>query len=193
MEWRIKWCISWLWKKRHWRLAVKQVVGQHPQTRCTGVLRADGYTGVLRADRRTGVLSADRCGRSRQRRAVVGACRGTREGGRYLPGDVGLPAPPGFAEVLQDGAGLVLLDPLRHHVQDVVHDGRAQLQVKVRLHALLGDRLGHALRVATCEERRRFDTVLFYGCPSPNTATKTLYKVTDASEKKEHTSLVPLK
>ena len=36
--------------------------------------------------------------------------------------------------------------PLRHHVQDVVHDGGAQLQVKVRLDALLCHRLGHALR-----------------------------------------------
>ena len=39
----------------------------------------------------------------------------------YLPGDVGFPASPGFRQVLQDGARLVLLDPLRHHVQDVMH------------------------------------------------------------------------
>lgn len=41
--------------------------------------------------------------------------------------------------MLQDGASLVLLDTLWHHVQDVVHDSRSQLQVKVRLNALLGD------------------------------------------------------
>ena len=40
---------------------------------------------------------------------------------RHLPGDVRLPAPPGLAEVLQDGPRLVLFDPLRHHVDDVVH------------------------------------------------------------------------
>ena len=65
----------------------------------------------------------------------------------HLPGDVGLPAPPGLAEVLQDGPGLVLLDALGHHVQNVVHDGSTQLQVKVGLHALLSHRLGHALGV----------------------------------------------
>jgi hypothetical protein len=59
-----------------------------------------------------------------------------------------LPAAPGLAEVLQDGLGLVLLHALRHHVQDVVHDGRAQLEVVVRLDALLGHRLGNALLVA---------------------------------------------
>lgn len=56
----------------------------------------------------------------------------------YLPGDVGLPAPPSLTEMLQDGARLVLLDALWHHVQDVMHDSRSQLQVKVRLYALLG-------------------------------------------------------
>lgn len=33
-----------------------------------------------------------------------------------LPGNVGLPAPPGLTEVLQNGPGLVLLDAFRHHV-----------------------------------------------------------------------------
>ena len=65
----------------------------------------------------------------------------------HLPGDVGLPAPPGLAEVLQDGPGLVLLDALGHHVQDVVHDSSTQLQVEVGLDTLLGHRLGHALGV----------------------------------------------
>lgn len=55
----------------------------------------------------------------------------------HLPWDVGLPASPGLAQVLQNGAGLVLLDTFRHHVHDVVHDGSAQLEVIVRLHALL--------------------------------------------------------
>ena len=55
--------------------------------------------------------------------------------------------------MLQDGPGLVLLDALGHHVQDVVHDGGTQLQVKVGLHTLLGHRLGHTLGVTSCEER----------------------------------------
>lgn len=39
--------------------------------------------------------------------------------------------------MLQDGAGLVLLDTFWHHVQDVMHHSRSQLQVKVRLDSLL--------------------------------------------------------
>lgn len=34
---------------------------------------------------------------------------------------------------------------LRHHVQDVVHHCRTQLQIKMALHALLSHSLGHAL------------------------------------------------
>lgn len=57
--------------------------------------------------------------------------------------------------MLQDGAGLVLLDALGHHVEDVVHDRSAQFEIKVRLDALLRHRLGHALRVATLELARQ--------------------------------------
>lgn len=39
----------------------------------------------------------------------------------YLPRDVGFPAPPSLTQVLKDGLGLVLLDALWHHVQNVVH------------------------------------------------------------------------
>lgn len=70
---------------------------------------------------------------------------GAGASGTCLPRDIGLPAPPGFAQVLQDGPGLVLLDPLGHHVQDIVHHCRPQLQVKVGLYPLLGDSLGHPL------------------------------------------------
>ena len=75
---------------------------------------------------------------------------GCRKSGN-LPRDVGLPAAEGFGEVLQDRPGLVLLDALRHHVEDVVHDGGAKLEVKVGLDPLLRHRLGHALRVSTLE------------------------------------------
>lgn len=56
----------------------------------------------------------------------------------YLPRDVGLPAPPGLTEMLQNGTSLVLLDALRHHVKDVMHHSCSQLQVKVGLNTLLG-------------------------------------------------------
>ena len=48
------------------------------------------------------------------------------------------------ASYLQDGARLVLLDPLGHHVEDVVHDRRSQLKVKVTLNSLFRHRLGNA-------------------------------------------------
>mmetsp|Transcript_26458 Transcript_26458/g.83860 ORF Transcript_26458/g.83860 Transcript_26458/m.83860 type:complete len:710 (-) Transcript_26458:29-2158(-) len=47
--------------------------------------------------------------------------------------------------MLQDCPGLVGTDAFRHHVDDVVHDGCAQLQVEVALHPLLGDGLRDAL------------------------------------------------
>lgn len=53
--------------------------------------------------------------------------------------------------MLQDRLRLVLLDALGHHVEDVVHDGGAELEVEVRLDALLGDRLGDALGVPALE------------------------------------------
>mmetsp|Transcript_21771 Transcript_21771/g.52021 ORF Transcript_21771/g.52021 Transcript_21771/m.52021 type:complete len:220 (-) Transcript_21771:2237-2896(-) len=62
-----------------------------------------------------------------------------------LPRDVCLPAAPRLAEVLEDGPRFVLLDALWHHVQDVVHDRGAELEIKVALDALLGHGLGHAL------------------------------------------------
>mmetsp|Transcript_62206 Transcript_62206/g.196852 ORF Transcript_62206/g.196852 Transcript_62206/m.196852 type:complete len:623 (-) Transcript_62206:2053-3921(-) len=74
---------------------------------------------------------------------------------RDLPGNVGFPAAPRLREVLKDGARLVLLDALGHHVEDVVHHRRAQLEVEVRLHPLLGDGLGHALGVAPLELPRQ--------------------------------------
>lgn len=39
--------------------------------------------------------------------------------------------------MLQNSPGLVLLDTLRHHVDNVVHNRSAQLQVEVRFDALL--------------------------------------------------------
>ena len=48
---------------------------------------------------------------------------------------------------LQNGPRFVGLDALGHHVQDVVHHRRSQLQVKVGLHPLLRHRLRDTLRV----------------------------------------------
>eukprot|EP00967_Tisochrysis_lutea_P029241 scaffold34137_cov21-Tisochrysis_lutea.AAC.6 len=55
--------------------------------------------------------------------------------------------PPHKYPLTQRAAHLVLLHALGHHVQDVVHDRRAQLQVKVALNALLGHRLGNTLHI----------------------------------------------
>ena len=52
-------------------------------------------------------------------------------GDTHLPGNIGLPAAPGFTEVLQDCPGLVLFDPLRHHVQNVMHHSCPKLKVKM--------------------------------------------------------------
>ena len=47
----------------------------------------------------------------------------------------------------ENGPALVAADAFGHHVQYVVHDTGAQIEVKVTLHALLGDVLGKALGV----------------------------------------------
>lgn len=72
----------------------------------------------------------------------------------YLPGNIGLPAPPSLTQVLQDGSGFVLFDPFWHHVQDVVHHSCPELQVEVRLHALLRDSLCDTLRVTAWKKQR---------------------------------------
>ena len=70
--------------------------------------------------------------------------------------------------MLKNGAGLVLLDALGHHVQNVVHDGslhieigskedtnggfvmtNAELKIEMTLNTLLGHGLGNALAVAS--------------------------------------------
>ena len=71
-----------------------------------------------------------------------------------LPGNVGLPAAPGFRQMLQNGSGFVLFDTFGHHVQDVVHDGGAELQIKVGFDPLLRHSLGHTFRVTAFELTR---------------------------------------
>ena len=53
--------------------------------------------------------------------------------------------------MLQDGTGLVLFDTFGHHIENIVHDGRSELQIKVGLDTLLRHSFGDALRVATFE------------------------------------------
>ena len=57
--------------------------------------------------------------------------------------------------MLQNGPGLVLLDALWHHVQDVMHHGCSQLQIEVGLDPLLGDRFGDALGMSSLELTRQ--------------------------------------
>ena len=70
---------------------------------------------------------------------------------RHVPDRVRLEAPPRLAQVLQNRARLVGLDALGHHVDNVVHDRRSELEIKVTLDSLLGHRLGDALRRTTFE------------------------------------------
>ena len=56
--------------------------------------------------------------------------------------------------MLEDRLGLVLLDALWHHVEDVVHHRCTQLEIVVRLHALLRHSLGSAFAVAALELTR---------------------------------------
>ena len=53
--------------------------------------------------------------------------------------------------MLQNGLRLVLLDRLRHHVQNIVHNGSAQFEIIVRFDTLLRNGLRDALAVATFE------------------------------------------
>lgn len=53
--------------------------------------------------------------------------------------------------MLQDRLGLILLDRLWHHIQNIVHDSRTKLQIIVRLDTLLRDSLRDAFAVATLE------------------------------------------
>ncbi len=45
----------------------------------------------------------------------------------------------------------ILLDRLGHHVQNIVHDGGAQLKIIMGLNTLLGDCFGHTLAISTFE------------------------------------------
>jgi hypothetical protein len=72
---------------------------------------------------------------------------------------VSLPATPCLRKMLEDGLGLVLLDTLGHHVENVVHDGSSELEVEVGLDPLLRDRLGDTEDAhASVRERRRGGT-----------------------------------
>lgn len=68
---------------------------------------------------------------------------------RNLPRNVCLPTPPSFGQMLQNCFGLVLLDGLRHHVQNIVHYGCTELEIIVRLYALLRYSFRDTLTVAT--------------------------------------------
>lgn len=56
--------------------------------------------------------------------------------------------------MLQDGLALIGLDPLGHHIDDIVHDRRAQFEIVMGLNALLRNRLGNTLRVSSLEMSR---------------------------------------
>lgn len=74
---------------------------------------------------------------------------------RYFPGNVCLPAPPRLGEVLQDRPSLVLLDALRHHVDNVVHDRGSQFEIEVGFDSLLGHSFGNTFGVAAFKLARK--------------------------------------
>jgi hypothetical protein len=53
--------------------------------------------------------------------------------------------------MLQDSFGLILFDRLGHHVQNIVHNSGAQLEIEMRLHALLCHRLGNTFAISPFE------------------------------------------
>ena len=73
---------------------------------------------------------------------------------RYLPRYVRFPASPSFAQVLQNHSRFILFDAFRHHVKDVMHNSRAQLQIVVTLNSLFGDSFRDSFRVSTFELSR---------------------------------------
>ena len=56
-----------------------------------------------------------------------------------LPRNVGLPATECLRKMRKNHSGLVLLNPLRHHIQNVMHDAGTQFQIEVTFNALLGN------------------------------------------------------
>jgi len=53
--------------------------------------------------------------------------------------------------MLQNSLGLILLDRLRHHIQDIVHDSSSQLKIVMRFHALLRDRFRDTFAIPAFE------------------------------------------
>lgn len=64
---------------------------------------------------------------------------------------VGLPAAPSFRKMLKDSLCLILLDRLRHHIKNVVHNSSTELKIIMGLDSLLGDSLRDTFAVAALE------------------------------------------
>jgi hypothetical protein len=65
-----------------------------------------------------------------------------------------LTATPSLAKMLKDGSRLGGFNSLGHHVQDIMHNGRSELELVIGLNALLRHRLGNALVVTSLEMTR---------------------------------------
>jgi hypothetical protein len=57
--------------------------------------------------------------------------------------------------VLHDSLGLVGLDPLRHHVHDVLHNCRSELKIVVGLGSLLCDHFDKSFRMSALKLPRQ--------------------------------------
>ena len=75
--------------------------------------------------------------------------------------------------MLKNNTGLVLFDAFWHHVQNVMHNSSSQLQVEVAFNSLLGDCLGHTLRVSPLK------------LPGQKVAKPTLQKWHNTTQEKE--------
>ena len=76
------------------------------------------------------------------------------DGGRHagdLPRNVGLPTTECLRQMRKNHPGLVLLDALGHHIQNVVHHAGTQFQVEMTFNSLLGHILRKRLGVTTLE------------------------------------------
>ena len=67
----------------------------------------------------------------------------------YFPRNVGFPAAPRLAQVLQYGFSFVSFDPLGHHIWNVFNHRRSQLQIVLTLNSLFGHRLCDSFRMTS--------------------------------------------
>jgi hypothetical protein len=69
----------------------------------------------------------------------------------YFPWNISLPASPRFRKMLKNGLSLILLNRFRHHIQDVMHDSGAKLEIEMRFDPLFSHGLCNTFAVPAFE------------------------------------------